>query len=152
MAYWQMACGDGNVDLEEIFLKLNVALVGPGDIGDYFDHKAQYALEDKRVRRFCDEVEIGDIFVLKRVLNPHTREWQIIAVGEVIGPYRYEPIFKDTDVDSWQMQHCRRVHWKVVPTQQVVVQGGGAPITIQKLRDDNPLRLRADELLQNQLP
>ena len=115
MTYWQIACGDGNVDLEEIFLKLNVALVGPGDLGNYFDYKSKYATVDKRVRIFCEEVAIGDIFVLKRIVNPHTQEWQIIAVGEVVSPYRYEPIFNDVDVASWQMQHCRRVIWRIIP-------------------------------------
>lgn len=147
MNYWQIACGDGSVDLKSIFLKLNVALVGPGKIGDYFDHKSLYASVDKRVSTFCEDVDVGDIFVLKKVVNPKKKIWQIIAVGKVIGPYRYEPIFKDTDVDSWQMQHCRRVNWKVIPSSKVEVVGGGAPTTIQKLNSDNPLRVKAIELL-----
>lgn len=39
MTYWQIAAGDGTVDLVDIFLKLIVALIGPGNEGDYFDNK-----------------------------------------------------------------------------------------------------------------
>ena len=34
MTYWQIAAGDGTVDLVDIFLKLSVALIGPGNGGD----------------------------------------------------------------------------------------------------------------------
>jgi len=44
MKFRQIASGDGTVDLEAIFLKLNVALIGPGRHGDYFDHKSEYLL------------------------------------------------------------------------------------------------------------
>lgn len=39
MNYWQIAAGDGTTDYTDIFLKLNVALIGPGNNGDYFDNK-----------------------------------------------------------------------------------------------------------------
>jgi hypothetical protein len=148
MTYWQIASGDGTVDLEAIFLKLNVALIGPGDLGDYYDHRADYlALDDGYlVRAFCEEVAIGDILILKRMVNPHTAEWDIKAVGKVIGPYRYEPIFESVDVSEWQMQHCRRIEW-TVPLQPVRVTGGGAPVRIQRCAEENPLVIKAHELL-----
>lgn len=148
MRYWQIASGDGTVDLEAIFLKLNIALIGPGNLGDYFDHQDDYLkLDDgKLVRRFCAEVAIGDILILKRMVNPHTSEWDIKAVGKVIGAYRFEPIFESVDVSQWQMQHCRRVKW-TVPTQPIRVIGGGAPIRIQLCAEDNALVVQARALL-----
>lgn len=148
MTFWQIACGDGTVDLESIFLKLNIALIGPGHLGDYFDHRKQYlALSDGYlIRTFCEEVAIGDIFILKRVINPAAAEWEIKAVGKVTGAYRYEPIFEDVDVSGWAMQHCRRVKW-VLPSAKTVVKGGGAPIRIQRCGTDNALVLKAMELL-----
>lgn len=151
MAFWQIASGDGTVDLETIFIKLNVALIGPGDLGDYFDHRAEYlALADGYlVRAFCEEVAVEDTFILKRMVNPRTAEWDIKAVGKVIGAYRHEPIFESVDVSRWQMQHCRRVHW-TVPAQPIRVTGGGAPVRIQRCADDNELVAKARELLAGQ--
>ncbi|MGR6018863.1 hypothetical protein ACT7CU_11060 [Bacillus paranthracis] len=37
--YWQIAAGDGSIDLPKIFTELNVALLGPGQFGDFFDNK-----------------------------------------------------------------------------------------------------------------
>ncbi|MCT4796352.1 hypothetical protein [Exiguobacterium alkaliphilum] len=36
--YWQIAAGNGEVNLEELFLKLNVALIGPARLGEYFEN------------------------------------------------------------------------------------------------------------------
>ena len=149
MSFWQIACGDGTVDLNEIFLKLNVALIGPGSNGDYFDHRDQYeALSDgKLIKRFAEEIQLNDILVLKRVVNPHKHTWEILAVGEVVGPYRYEPIFEAVDEDKWDMQHCRRVYWRK-PRNQTIVNGGGAPVRIQRMEDTNPLVVKAKEILK----
>lgn len=151
MAFWQIASGDGTVDLEAIFLKLNVALIGPGNLGDYFDHRADYlTLNDGYlVRAFCEEVEVGDTLILKRMVNPRTAEWDIKAVGKVVGAYRYEPVFESVDVGRWQMQHCRRVHW-TIPPQPIRVTGGGAPVRIQRCGEESILVAKARELLGQQ--
>ncbi|HVC96784.1 MAG TPA: hypothetical protein VND64_24105 [Pirellulales bacterium] len=151
MAFWQIASGDGTVDLETVFLKLSVALLGPGGLGDYFDHRAEYlALNDGHlVRAFCEDVEVGDALILKRMVNPHTAEWDIKGVGMVVGAYRYEPIFERVDVSRWDMQHCRRVNW-IVPKRAIRVTGGGAPVRIQRCADDNILVAKARELLGQQ--
>ncbi len=150
MTVWQIACGDGKTDLKDLFLKLKVALIGPGNLGDFFDHRADYlSLNDGfLVKRFCEEVSIDDVLVLKQVVNPHTHEWEILAVGTVISPYRYEPIFTGIDIDKWEMQHCRRVSW-IVPESRVTVFGGGAPVRILKMESDNPLAIRALEIMGN---
>ena len=151
MVFWQIASGDGNVDLDAVFFKLNVALIGPGSLGDYFDHRTRYAeLDDGHyVRSFCEEVSVGDILILKRMVNPHAAEWDIKAVGKVVGEYRYEPIFERVDVSGWDMQHCRRVHW-IVPPKPIRINGGGAPGRIQRCKDDNILVARARKILSQQ--
>jgi predicted Mrr-cat superfamily restriction endonuclease len=151
MKFWQIMAGDGVVDLESIFKKLNVALIGPGDLGDYFDHRDAYMqrTEDRDhqlVRVFCEDVAVGDAMILIRAVNPRGSEWAIEAVGTVAGAYRYEPIFESADVSRWDMQHCRRVKW-VIPPEPIRVVGGGFPIRIQRCSDDNPLVAKAREFL-----
>lgn len=141
MKFWQIASGDGNVDLLEIFLKVKIALIGPGTHGDYFDNITNYRKlpDGKIIKWFCEDVKIGDIFILKHVVNPHQPPtWEIKAVGKVLSPYRHEPIFRDCDFSGWDMQHCRRIDWKT-PSTQLIVQGGGAPIRFQRIEVNNPL-------------
>ncbi|MCM8710820.1 hypothetical protein M2651_07240 [Clostridium sp. SYSU_GA19001] len=148
MNYWQISAGDGDTNLVDIFIKLNVALIGPGAEGDYFDNKNEYekmGRDGDLVKVFAEEVQIGDRFILKHIKNPNTQTWKILAVGEVISPYRFEPIFDKVDSYSWDVQHCRRVKW-YVPKDEVLVDKGGAPIRIQKLGENNPMRKRGEEL------
>lgn len=148
MQYWQIGIGDGQVDMVELFLKLNVALLGPGKNGDYFDNRYAYdhMPDGHLVKKFADEIQIGDILVLKHIANPQTKTWIIYAVGEVVGPYRYEPIFDCVDRSGWDVQHCRRVKWKI-PVDRTIVTMGGAPIRLQRLDDDNPMKIKAEEVL-----
>lgn len=153
MQYWQIAPGDGNVDMVDIFFKLKVALIGPGREGDYFDNKSKYDKMENDgpfVRRFAEEVQIGDIFVLKRIIHPQNKIWRVFAVGEVAGPYRYEPIFDKVDCYEWDVQHCRRVLWRI-PKKELTVQYGGAPNRLQRLDVDNPLRKEADKVLKGKV-
>ena len=150
MNYWQISAGDGTTDMLDIFMKLNVALIGPGRNGDYFDNYEKYdkmGTDGDLVRRFAKEIQIGDILVLKHIKHPINKTWNILAVGEVIGPYRFEPIFDKVDYDEWDVQHCRRVKWHI-PEEEVIVQNGGAPIRLQKLGEDNPLKTKAVEILK----
>jgi predicted Mrr-cat superfamily restriction endonuclease len=148
MNYWQISSGDGRVDLKDIFIKLRVALIGPGRYGDFFDHRDDYQkLNDGNlVQAFCEKVEVGDVLVLKRPVNPQKNEWHLQAVGRVVGAYRFEPIFEKVDIDDWDVQHCRRVEW-LVPSEKTIIQGGGAPRRIQRLDENNPLKLKAEEIL-----
>ena len=150
MQYWQIGIGDGQVDMVDIFIKLNVALIGPGRQGDYYDNKEKYinTNDGHLVQKFAEEVHIGDVFVLKHIINPQTKLWKIYAVGEVVGPYRYEPIFDSVDEKEWDVQHCHRVIWKDVRDKNITVDFGGAPIRFQRLSDNNPLKLKAEELLR----
>lgn len=106
MNYWQVAAGDGRRDYSEVFLKYGVMLIGPGDPGCYFD-KEEYYRDDTAVRSFAEQVEDGDVVVLKR---PSGRLWKIIAVGIVKGKYEHSCVFDD--VEGWDLQHCRFVEWR----------------------------------------
>lgn len=152
MQYWQIGTGDGQVNMVDIFLKLKLALIGPGRNGDYFDNQQAYRnlVDGQLIKRFAEEVQIGDIFVLKHIINPHLKTWRIFAVGEVAGPYRYEPIFDRVDQYEWDVQHCRRVLWKI-PKQEIAVKNGGAPIRFQKMDEDNPLSMKAMEILNGKI-
>lgn len=149
MQYWQIGTGDGQVDMVEIFVKLSVALLGPGREGDFFDNREKYdqLTDGYLVREFAEEIQIGDVLVLKHIENPQLKTWRIFAVGEVVGPYRYEPIFDRVDKSVWDVQHCRRVRWKV-PKVETIVNKGGAPIRLQRLLDeDNPMKIIAKQIL-----
>jgi hypothetical protein len=150
MTFWQIASGDGAVDLQDIFLKLNVALIGPGNKGDFFDHRAEYeASGDWRfLHAFCEEVVVSDIFILKQWVSKRTNECDIVAVGKVVGAYRYEPIFESVDVGRWEMQHCRRVRWNRPPSP-VRVTGGGTPDRFHRCAPGNPLIPEAEKILAN---
>lgn len=151
MNFWQMSAGDGTTDVLDVFLKLKVALIGPGIEGDYFDNIQTYDemnVNGNLVRRFAKEMEIGDIIVLKHIKDPNKKTWSILSIGTVVSPYRYEPIFDRVDDAKWDMQHCRRVEW-IVPGYEITVQNGGAPIRLQRLSEDNPLRTKAEEIISN---
>lgn len=116
---WVVASGFGEIDLAAIFLRLGVALIGPGDRGDFFDRRQVYEseLEPQEwriVREFAEDLAVGDRLVLRKKAGRNVDH--LLAVGVVVGPYRHEPIFQEVDVGGWDMQHCRRVRWKKLTT------------------------------------
>ena len=122
MTIWQVAAGDGSRDYADVFLKFGVILLGPGSEGDYFSNKDIYNNPESGcycpfVRTFAEELAQGDLVVLKR---PVSSQWEIVAVGEVMSDYSYEDAF--SDVDGWDLQHCRRIEWKK-PISQTIVSG-----------------------------
>ncbi|MBC3887979.1 hypothetical protein GH810_06610 [Acetobacterium paludosum] len=145
MNYWQISDGNGETNLRDVFIDLNVALMGPGELGDYFDHKNEYENmgHGNKIGTFAEKVQIGDIFVLKH-MKSKMKTWQILAVGEVVGEYQYEPIFGNVGAYGWDVQHCRRVNWKV-PDEEIIVTGGAKP-KIQILKDSNAMKGKAMEL------
>ena len=139
--YWQLAAGDHTMQLEHIFFSLGIAMIGPGRYGDFFENEVTYQAQPDGhlVEKFAKNVQIGDVFVLKRLLNSHTQEWIVLAIGEVISPYQYNPMFNRVSSHDWDMQHCRRVKWEMVlPEEQIV--SGGAPIRIQRLSEHNEMQ------------
>ena len=119
MNYWQVAAGDKERDYSDVFLKYGVMIVGPGDPGNYFDNKDHYDTYDRRghIKRFVEQVQEDDVVVLKK---PCKSKWEILAVGTEIGKYEWLQVF--SDVEGWDLQHCRSVKW-VTPKQKKIVPG-----------------------------
>ncbi len=113
MKIWQIAAGDSSRDYSDVFLKFGVVLVGPGSEGNYFLNKDAYNNPNNWsyrafIKTFSEEIKIGDLVVLKR---PYGYDWEIIAVGEIISDYIFSTIF--SDVDGWDLQHSRKIEWKI---------------------------------------
>ncbi|NCB66968.1 MAG: hypothetical protein EOM48_12505 [Bacilli bacterium] len=106
---WQQASGDTNRDFSELCLKRDVILNGPGYAGEWPECQELLQADGWRgrkmadLRRFCEEMQIGDLVVLRRGTN------SIFAVGEIAGEYEWREEFGN--VEGWDLQHCRRVRW-----------------------------------------
>lgn len=109
MNYWQIAAGEGVRDYSNVFLKFGIMLMGSGSPGPYFENKASYlGYHDWRARvvDFAERAKKGDIVILKK---PQHQEWEVQAVGRIIGDYEYIDQFDD--VEGWNIPHCRKVEW-----------------------------------------
>ena len=106
---WQQAAGDTDRDYVDLCLKWDVILNGPGGCGPWPECKASLreAGEQERkitdLRRFCDQVNEGDLVVLRL----GTRK--VFGVGQIVGGYEWCGNFND--VDGWDLAHVRRVRW-----------------------------------------
>lgn len=103
--HWYIADGDGRREYSDVFLRFGVMLIGPRDSGNYFDNREAY-LEDNYVRRFAEEVNPGDIVILKHGVN------SIIAAGTIDereDSYGHFEVFGD--VEGFTLQHGRYVTW-----------------------------------------
>ncbi|OIJ17343.1 hypothetical protein BKP37_02225 [Anaerobacillus alkalilacustris] len=108
--YWQQGGGDGDRVYCDICFQYGVILNGPGYAGKLNINVKKKMLSDgisprkvSDLQRFCFEMQEGDIVVLR----VGTKE--IHGVGVIVGEYEWNNIF--SDVDGWDMQHCRRVRW-----------------------------------------
>ena len=88
-------------------MNYGVALIGPGDTGPWRPDRSDEEFGSKFVRNFAVEVGIGDIVLLRTGIST------IRAVGLVASKYQYLPQFDD--VNGWDLQHGRRVHWCPLP-------------------------------------
>lgn len=114
--YWLVAAGDTHRDYSDVFLRFGVMLVGPGDIGSYFENKEEY-LEISRVCRFAEELEPGDIVILKHGIQ------SIVAAGVVDereDSYFHSEVFGD--VQGFTIQHGRYVTWHK-PKREIRISG-----------------------------
>lgn len=116
MNLWQVAAGDGSRDYADVFLDFGVMLVGPGGRGRYEPKVREYD-HWPTIKTLATEVLEGDLVVLKR---PKGRQWEVLAVGQVVGQYEWLASFED--VHGWDLQHARRVEWRK-PASSVVVDG-----------------------------
>jgi hypothetical protein len=106
---WQQAAGDDDRDYAELCLKWDVILNGPGDYGRWpqcANHLREDEYSERKItdlRRFCEEMENGDLVILRRGTSV------ALAVGEIVGCYEHHEEFND--VDGWDVSHVRRVRW-----------------------------------------
>ena len=106
---WQQAAGDTDRDYADLCLKWDVILNGPASYGRW--PECQKGLRDDGwserkitdLRRFCEQMQGGDLVVLRR----GTRV--VLAVGEIVGCYEHHEEFND--VDGWDIAHVRRLRW-----------------------------------------
>lgn len=96
---WQHAAGDRGHKHVDLCLNWDVILTGPGDVP--WAESDQHAAR-REVRAFCDEMQEGEIVILKLGVS------DVYGVG-VIGKYKWCDEFND--VDGWDLGHTRRVHW-----------------------------------------
>ena len=84
-------------------------LVGPGDLGKYFDNSEAYSKESG-VKMFAEEVKINDVVILKRTVR------NIIAAGTIEkDKYCQRGVFGD--VQGFSLQHLRYVTWHKPDTE-----------------------------------
>ena len=114
---WQHAAGDGDNNHVEMCLKWGVILHGPGRDGEWNGgtHYSYLGRKQTDLRRFCEEMQNGDIVVLRM------RTKEIYGVGEIVGEYKWCDEFND--VDGWDLGHMRRVCW----LWRYDVNGNGSP-------------------------
>ena len=98
---WQISALAGTASYAEVFIKNGVALIGPGDAGEWRPDRDDTDFEGSAVRRFATEVKQGDVFLLRTAVN------RISAVGLVASDYLFSDQFDD--VYGRDLQHARRV-------------------------------------------
>ena len=106
---WQHATSDTDRDYAGLCLKWDVILNGPASYGRWpecqKDLREDGCSERKitDLRRFCEQMQDGDLVVLRRGTSV------VVAVGEIVGCYENHEEFND--VDGWEIAHVRRVRW-----------------------------------------
>jgi hypothetical protein len=115
MNIWQVKAGEGRRrDYSDVFLQYGVMLVGPGtDYGHYIKNEPDYIknfgpTRCRTLRQFAKEASKNDLVVLKRPTKG--AKWEARAVGKIRSDYSFRSVF--SDVDDFQLQHCRQVEWR----------------------------------------
>jgi hypothetical protein len=119
---WQVGGGISGSLYDELLIRHGLALIGPGDPGKWSPDRKDEDYDGGWVRRFATEPQIGDV-VLLRIGSD-----RVVAVGIIASEYQYLEQFDD--VHGWDLQHARRVRWRVLPSPQVFpsrVFGGNPP-------------------------
>lgn len=106
---WQISGGPTSRSYVDVFLKYGVGLIGPGAAGEWKSERDDEEFEGGFVRRFANEVKIGDVFLLRTSIS------KIAAIGLVASDYQYLNQFDD--VNGWDLQHTRRVRWCRLPEE-----------------------------------
>jgi hypothetical protein len=129
-AFWQLAGGPSSRSYAELLLRHGVALIGPGDAGPWTPERDDDEFGGGFVRRFANEVQVGDVFLLRTGIS------RIRAMGIVASEYQYSDQFDD--VNGWDLQHARRVRWCELPEEydfgRLVF--GANPTRFSRIRND----------------
>jgi hypothetical protein len=110
---WQIAAGNGDrTHFAKLCLDEDVVIIGPGRYGPWPGCKLPM-LADKSadftprkagmIRRFVEDIAVGDLVVLR------VGTQQVYGVGEVASGYQFNQKF--ANVQTWDLQHVRRVRW-----------------------------------------
>ena len=113
--YWQLASGDTSRDFSKVMLDFGAACIGPGRLGPLSDESiprykqlGQNESEYYKIKPILD-MKPGDRVVLKNGRN------NILAVGEITGPYSHSSCFHD--IDGWDMEHYVPIQWRDIQLQ-----------------------------------
>ena len=108
-AVWQVSAGPASRSYTDVLFKHGVALIGPGDAGQWTAARDDDEFDGGFVRRFASEMVDGNVVLLRTGIST------IAAVGLVVGSYQYVNAFDD--VNGWDLQHARRVRWCRLPEE-----------------------------------
>jgi len=128
---WQLAGGPVSRSYADVFLRYGVGLIGPGDAGTWKPERADEEYEGGFVRRFANEMHVGDVVLLRTGIAT------ITAIGIVASDYLYLNQFDD--VNGWDLQHARRLRWCKLPqdyTFKNLVFGANPPRCSRVLNKD----------------
>lgn len=104
---WQVSAGPTSRSYADLLLRHGVALIGPGDAGPWKPGRNDDDFSGNFVRRFACEIASGDAVLMR------TGRSTVKAIGLVAGEYLHLNAFDD--VNGWDLQHARRVHWCRLP-------------------------------------
>jgi len=107
---WQVGGGLTGSPYDELFVKYGLALIGPGDAGRWTPDRNDADFDGSYVRRFATEPQVGDVILLRVGID------KVVAVGKIASEYQYLEQFDD--VNGWDLQHARRVRWRVLSSPE----------------------------------
>ena len=127
---WQISALSGSASYAETFIRNGVALVGPGDAGEWRPNRNDADFDGGAVRRFASHVKQGDVFLLRTAVN------SIDAVGLVASDYLFLDQFDD--VYGRDLQHARRIRWCPLPQEYEFTED----VSVVVLQDSREQRAR----------
>ena len=111
--YWMVAAGDQSRSYAEVLLQFGLLLLGSGNPGPFKGHEDWYRGNptEKYIAWLGEEVQVKDRVILR---DPY--KGALVAVGQVTGDIDWKENFED--VEGWDIQHCRKVRWKVAKSSR----------------------------------
>jgi len=121
-----------------LLIKYGLALIGPGDPGKWSPDRSDKDYEGSWVRRFATQPGVGDVVLLRIGCD------RVVAVGLIASEYQHLEQFDD--VNGWDLQHARRVRWRVLPSPQVFPNRvfGANPSRFSRVHSDEVARFAAE--------